>query len=248
MTTTPGYQPPPHRSPRFHDWPDVGYDAALHLLDRQVVDVDGHQVAKVDDLELTLDVDGSLVPTGLLVGLPALLPRFGPRLGGLLARTHAQVHDAQALRARPDVIDLGLVHDVSSEVHLSVPGAGLLRPREDVEPRAERWRLGTLLGLPVAASRETGIVPRSRLLDVRLEPTGDGRRHVVGALVVGPGRPGALLGYDRHDHPGPWLVARTVRWLHRHACLVEMGPAVDIDRDTGEVRVGREASCRPLLG
>ncbi|MEV5001557.1 hypothetical protein [Nocardioides sp. LML1-1-1.1] len=242
------YQPPPHRSPRFHGWPDVEYDAALHLLDRQVVDVAGRQVAKVDDLELTLDADGRLVPTGLLVGLPALLPRFGPRLGALLARTHDQVYDAQANRSRPDVVDLGLVHDVSSEVHLSVPRTGLLRPREDVDPAPERWRLGTLLGLPVAASRETGIVARSRLLDVRLRPTGDGRRHVVGALVVGPGRPGALLGYDRHDHPSPWLVARLVRWLHRHACLVEMGPAVDIDRDTGEVRIGREASCRPLLG
>lgn len=241
------YQPPPHRSPRFHGWPDVEYDAALHLLDRQVVDVAGRQVAKVDDLELTLDADGRLVPTGLLVGLPALLPRFGPRLGALLARTHAQVYDAH--RSRPDVIDLDLVQDVSSEVHLSVPrAAGLLRPREDVDPAPVRWRLGDLLGLPVAAPRETGIVARSRLLDVRLRPTGDGRRHVVGALVVGPGRPGALLGYDRHDHPAPWLVAHVVRWLHRHTRLVEVGPAVDIDRDAREVRIGREASCRPLLG
>lgn len=249
----PDYEPPPHRTPRFHDWPDVEYDAALHLLDRQVVDVAGRHVAKVDDLELTLDADGVLVPTGLLVGLPALLPRFGPRLGGLLSRTHAQVYDAQALRSRPDVIDLALVQDVTSEVHLSVPRAGLLRSREDTEPRAERWRLGTLLGLPVAASRETGIVARSRVLDVRLvraegAPAEGGRRHVVGALVVGPGRPGALLGYDRRDHPAPWPVAHLVRWLHRHARVVEMGPAVDIDPDTGEVRVGREASCRPLLG
>lgn len=243
-----GYVPPPHRSPRFHGWPDVEYDAALHLLDRQVVDVAGRQVAKVDDVELTLDSDGDLVPTGLLVGLPALLPRLGPRLGALLTRTHAQVYDAQADRSRPDVIDLELVADVSSEVHLSVPRAGLLRPREDVGPHAERWRLGTLLGLPVLASPETGIVARSRLLDVRLVPTDDGRRHVVGALVVGPGRPGALLGYDRHDHPGPWALAHLVRWLHRHARVVEMGPAVHIDHDAGELRIGREASCTPLVG
>ncbi len=242
------YEPPPHRQPRFHAWPAAEYDAALHLLDRQVVDVDGRQVAKVDDLELTLDVDGRLVPTGLLVGLPALLPRLGPRLGGLLARTHARVYDAQAHRTRPDVIDLAVVDAVSSEVHLSVPRAGLLRPREDGEPAPERWRLNDVLGLPVAASRQTGIASGSRVLDVRLVPGEDGRAPAAGALVVGPGRPGALLGYDRHDHPGPWLVAHLVRWLHRHACVVELGPAVDIDRDAGEVRVGREASCRPLLG
>ena len=54
-------------------------------------------VAKVDDVELSVASDGTLVATGL-GGLPALLPRFGPRLGGLLTRTHALVHVAQADR------------------------------------------------------------------------------------------------------------------------------------------------------
>ena len=42
-------------------------DAVLHLLDRQVVDVDGRMVCKVDDLELTEFDDGVLGVTALLV-------------------------------------------------------------------------------------------------------------------------------------------------------------------------------------
>lgn len=224
------------------------YDAALHLLDRQVVDSDGRLVCKVDDLELTTAPDGSLVPTALLVGLPALLPRFGPHLGGLLARTHARVVDARAGGSVPDVIDLDLVREVGSEVHLSVPRTGLLRPRAEAEPAAERVRLGQLLGLPVVAPVPAGLHRRSRVLDVRVVAVPDGRRNVVDALVVGPGRPGALLGYDRRSEPGPWLVADVVRWLHRHARVVALGPGVVVDHAAGEVRVSAGASVGPLLG
>ena len=146
------------------------YDAALHLLDRQVVDSDGRLVCKVDDVELTVGADGSLVPTALLVGLP------------------------------------------------------------------------------VAADTGTGLHRRSRVLDVRVVPVPDGRRTVVDALVVGPGRPGALLGYDRRSEPGPWLVADLVRWLHRHARVVALGPGVEIDVPRGEVRISERASVAPLLG
>lgn len=224
------------------------YDVALHLLDRQVVDSDGRLVAKVDDVELTVGADASLVPTGLLVGLPALLPRFGPHLGGLLTRTHARVFEVQAGGAVPDVIDLDLVTEIGSEVHLSVPRAGLLRPRADVEPAAERVRLGQLLGLPVLAPAGAGLHRHSRVLDARVVPVPDGRRTVVDALVVGPGRAGALLGYDRRSEPGPWLVADVVRWLHRHARVVALGPRVEVDTAAGEVRVSAGASVGPLLG
>ncbi len=224
------------------------YDAALHLLDRQVVDGDGRLVGKVDDLELTVGADGSLVPTGLLVGLPALLPRFGPRLGGVLARTHERIVEAHADRRVPDVIDLDLVAEVTSEVRLSVPRAGLLRPRAGAEPAVERVRLGQLLGLPVVAPAGAGLHRRSRVLDARVVRVPDGRRNVVDALVVGPGRPGALLGYDRRREPGPWLVATLVRWLHRHARVVAMGPGVELDVAHREVRVSERASVTPLLG
>ncbi|HVK28339.1 MAG TPA: hypothetical protein VM575_08355 [Nocardioides sp.] len=224
------------------------YDAALHLLDRQVVDSDGRLVCKVDDVELTVGADGSLVPTALLVGLPALLPRFGRHLGDVLTRTHAQTFEAQAGRAVPDVIEIDLVEEITSEVHLSVPRKGLLQPRAEGEAAPERIRLGDLLGLPVAADTGTGLHRRSRVLDVRVVPVPDGRRTVVDALVVGPGRPGALLGYDRRSEPGPWLVADLVRWLHRHARVVALGPGVEIDVPRGEVRISERASVAPLLG
>lgn len=224
------------------------YDAALHLLDRQVVDSDGRMVCKVDDVELTVGERGELVPTGLLVGLPALLPRFGRHTGALLTRTHARIFEAQRHRTRPDVIDIDLVEEVGSEVRLSVPRAEVLGPREDGPSAPDRVRLGALLGMPVTADPQQGLHPHSRLLDVRLVAVPDGRRHVVDALVVGPGRPGALLGYDRRGEQGPWLVADLVRWLHRHARVVGVGLAVEIDRSAGEVRVGAGASVRPLLG
>lgn len=224
------------------------YDAALHLLDRQVVDSDGRLVCKVDDIELSTGPDGSLVPTGILVGLPALLPRFGPHLGGVLTRTHARVFEAQTHRSVPDVIDIDLVAEVTSEVHLSVPRAGLLQPRIEGEAAADRLRLGQLLGLPVLAPAASGLHRRARVLDARVVSVPDGRRTVVDALVVGPGRPGAMLGYDRRSEPGPWLVADLVRWLHRHARVVAMGPDVEVDVAHRQVRVGERASVSPLLG
>ena len=224
------------------------YDAALHLLDRQVVDSEGRLVCKVDDIELTAAPDGSLVPTGILVGLPALLPRFGRHVGGVLSRTHTRIFEAQAHRSVPDVIDLDLVSEVTSEVHLSVPRAGLLRPRAESEAAADRLRLGQLVGLPVVAPGSSGLHRRARVLDARMVSVPDGRRTVVDALVVGPGRPGALLGYDRRSEPGPWLVADLVRWLHRHARVVAMGPGVEVDLDHREVRVSERASVTSLLG
>lgn len=38
-----------------------------------------------------------------------------------------------------------------------------------------------------------------------------------------------------------------IRWLHRHARVVELGQEVEIDRVGREVRVGAEASLEPLL-
>lgn len=42
--------------------------AALHLLDRQIVDPDDRMVAKVDDVELTDDDKGGMRVTALLTG------------------------------------------------------------------------------------------------------------------------------------------------------------------------------------
>ena len=54
-------------------------DAALQLLDRQLIDSDGAAAGKVDDLELTELEDGSLVVTAVLSGPGALAPRLGRR-------------------------------------------------------------------------------------------------------------------------------------------------------------------------
>jgi sporulation protein YlmC with PRC-barrel domain len=60
---------------------ETHYDAALHLLDRQIIDPDGRLVAKVDDLELTEREDGRLVVSALLIGPSALGPRLRHGLG-----------------------------------------------------------------------------------------------------------------------------------------------------------------------
>lgn len=246
MTRGSGYQSPSHPGPT-ESWPDTEYDAALHLLDRQVVDVDGRHVAKVSDVELTEDPDGSLLPTGLLVGTPALLPRFGGRLGAWLVQRYVQTGVSRSDRSTPMVIDMDRVDDVTSEVHLDVARDGLLRRRADPAEGPVRRRLGTLLAMRVLLAGDEGTV--LHVLDAHLSaPPDRPGRHRVASLVVGHGRPGSLLGYDRRRDQGPWLVATVVRRLHRHTRVVELGPEVVVDWDHDEVRVGAAAVVRPLPG
>ncbi len=94
-----------------------GYDATLHLLDRQLVDPDGGLVGKVDDLELSERGDGRLVVTALLVGPAAL----GPRMGGYLGRWIVAVWR----RLRPDAapqsgrIPVDCLLSIDSAVHVT---------------------------------------------------------------------------------------------------------------------------------
>jgi sporulation protein YlmC with PRC-barrel domain len=92
-------------------------DAALRLLDRQILDVDGRMVAKVDDVELR-EEDGRLIVTGLLVGPAAL----GPRLGGPLGAWIEAVWRRLAGRRSPGPgrIDLADVEEIQSAVTLSI--------------------------------------------------------------------------------------------------------------------------------
>lgn len=64
--------------------------AGLHLLDRQLVDRNGHLAGKVDDLELRADEDtGNLFVVAILSGPGVLLQRHGSRvLGPWLQRVH----------------------------------------------------------------------------------------------------------------------------------------------------------------
>jgi sporulation protein YlmC with PRC-barrel domain len=106
-------------------------DLHLHLLDRQVIDIEGRLVCKVDDLELELDTAGRPYVTAILVGPRAL----GPRLGGRLGRWFAAVAARLAAADRRDVprIDFAQVTDIGSAVQVARRHDEL-----DVAP-LERW-------------------------------------------------------------------------------------------------------------
>ena len=102
-------------------------DAQLHLLDRQVLDVDGVPVTTVDDLELSgpgpghADPDGTPAPV-----LTALLT--GPVLG---TRIFGGRPPASRLNRIPwtDVADVGVV------IRLGVPARASTRPGRSAGPR-----------------------------------------------------------------------------------------------------------------
>ena len=94
------------------------YDAALRLLDRQVIDPDGRLVAKVDDLELTEHDDGRLVVTAILTGPSSLGPRLGGRLG------QWTVAGWRRLRAdadpQPGRVDTAHITEIDSAIHIAM--------------------------------------------------------------------------------------------------------------------------------
>ena len=93
------------------------YDAALHLLDRQIVDRDDAPVANVDDLELSERADGRLAVSALLTGPGALGPRTGGRLGSWMVAVWRRLRpDADP---RPGRIEARLVTRTDSAVHVA---------------------------------------------------------------------------------------------------------------------------------
>lgn len=210
-------------------------DAALHLLDRQVVDSDGLLVCKVDDVELTEYATVPLKVTGLLAGSAALVPRLSAHHPNALRDYWIRLGVEQGEREQPYRIGLEDVEKVGSDVRLRAQREDYLRRQRDDGPGVRR-RLSRLLGASVSGPDGA---PLGRVLDVRLEPdrTPQGPLRVV-ALIVGKGRPGSLLGYDRSADQGPWLVNRVVRWLHRHSGQVPVN-AAEIDFGTRQVRVSR---------
>lgn len=215
---------------------DGAFDAVLHLLDRQVVDEHGLAVCKVDDVELTENRSGTLAVTGLLAGSPALVPRFGGRLGGVLRRQWQRLGIEQSDRDHPWRIPLDQVEALGSAVELGTTRDGVLRRQADADAGSTHRRLSELMNMEVrndAGARLGG------LIDVRVDQSTReplDRLLVVGVLV-GRGRPGSTLGYDRQRNQGPWLVNRAVRWLHRHSGYVGWSDVRDIDWDQGVVTV-----------
>jgi sporulation protein YlmC with PRC-barrel domain len=82
-------------------------------------------------------------------------------------------------------------------------------------------RASELLGRNVRAAdgRSIGIVADIRcVLDGPLRGALCAPR--VTALVVSRRHTGSMLGYDRRDQQGPWLVRVLVRRLHRHQQII----------------------------
>jgi hypothetical protein len=93
-------------------------DAALRLLDRQIIDVDGLMAGKVDDLELTLPESGAPFVSAILAGPGSLSRRIGGRLGAWLESVHRRLHPSGS--PGPASVSWGVVHEVGSAVQLSV--------------------------------------------------------------------------------------------------------------------------------
>ncbi|GGU77125.1 PRC-barrel domain-containing protein [Lentzea flava] len=88
------------------------------LLDRQIVDLDGHPVGKVDDVEFGTTADGRPFVAAILVGHHALGERIGGRLGRWMAAVARRLHttgDPQPLR-----IPFERVAEIGSAIRLDV--------------------------------------------------------------------------------------------------------------------------------
>lgn len=208
---------------------DGPIDGVLHLLDRQLLDSEGKMLGKVDDVELA-DEGGEIVITGVLTGPPALLSRLGGRSGKALTRWWVELKVSDPHRRRPARIDYDNIDRLDSAVHLSVRRDGVLRRGRQAPS------LGQLTGMDVYGPDDERL---GRVLDARFAPDRAGRQVLTG-LIVGHGRPGSQLGYDRGDaaKQGPRLVSRVVRWLHRHTGLVDAASA-EISWQEGRVDVGQ---------
>lgn len=205
---------------------EESFDVVLHLLDRQLIDIDGRLAGNVDDVEL-IDVDGRLVVTAVLVGTTALFRRLGGRLGDRLVEAHGRLRPTEPDRDVPWRIPIKQVAYVDSAVHLALPRAGILSKGE------ERLRLGTLTGMPVVDAEGERL---GRVIDARVQPNGEDLEVV--ALLVGRGGPGSYLGYERHEEQGPLLVGSLIRWWHRGTRLIDLSD-VDISWATSRATVRR---------
>jgi sporulation protein YlmC with PRC-barrel domain len=208
-------------------------DGALHLLDRQLLDCDGKMLGKVDDVELVETAEGLRI-TAVLTGPAALLGRLGGRVGSGLVRTWVRLRVSEPERGRPWRIDLDDVDRLDSALHLSVRRDGVLRRDR------EEHRLGELTGMDVLGPDGARL---GRVMDARFEPDTAGHL-VLCSLIVGHGRPGSLLGYDRRGDQGPWLIRTVVRRIHRHTVVADATTA-DISWDEAVVRLSDRPAGRP---
>lgn len=214
-------------------------DAVLHLMDRQVLDVEGRLVCKVDDVELVQNDEGALILTGLLAGAAALVPRFGGRLGKRALDRWWRLGVEQADRTLPYWIGLDDVERLGSAVELRVAREGLLQRQRRVGRGLVSRRLNELMWMRVRGDDGSDL---GNVIDVRVAPEGEAQAGApirVTGLVVGRGRPGSFLGYDRGPDQGPWLLNRVIRWLHRDSGLVGIEQVTRIDWEAERLTVSR---------
>ncbi len=175
-------------------------DAALELLDRQLVDADGRLAGKVDDLELTDPGEGLEQPrlTAILTGPAALAGRLhtpvGRRLTRIGARRLAFGHD------QPSRMPLDQVQAVDSAVRLRIAA--------DQLDTGAGERLSELLGAEVVDGHghSVGKVHDVRLVQAGPERGGLGPGLRVEGLLVGRRALGARFGFYRGSVRGPLLL------------------------------------------
>jgi sporulation protein YlmC with PRC-barrel domain len=109
----------------------------FHLLDRQIVDLDGRPVGKVDDVELEPTDDGPRI-VALLVGTSALGRRIRHPLGRLLTALARRGHPDRD--PKPVRIPYEHVAEVSSQITLS------LRSELFDPPPLEQWLADHVIG------------------------------------------------------------------------------------------------------
>ncbi len=107
------------------------FDARFHLLDRQVVDPDGHPVCKVDDLELELGEDGHPYVTAILAGPGALGPRIGGWPGRFMVAVHRRLHPAED--PQPARVPWTTVAEIGNAIQIAV------RVDQTDTQRLEHW-------------------------------------------------------------------------------------------------------------
>ena len=114
-------------------------EAALQLLDRQLVDADGRLAGKVDDLELTFpDGGGPPLVTAILAGPGALSRRVGGRLGAWLEAVANRLRDGDD--QHPARVSFAVVKRIGSAIDLSVP-------KHELETdRLEAWTRDRIIG------------------------------------------------------------------------------------------------------
>ena len=111
--------------------------------------------------------------------------------------------------------------------------------------RPDRLLLSGLLGTEVVDTDGASLGAVTEVhASSRAAPDG-GDELVLVSVAHGPDLVGGRLGYDDDAHTGPFVLARLVRWWHRHEQVTAWADVVEADRGGLRVRAG---TSRPARG